>query len=890
MTSTQNLETRMLRTRDQVTEADAAEVGGKAVGLVRLARAGATVPWWAVIDVDSFAAHLAGRELPALLQHLTESGDDEVAAERLRRTIVETPMDPELEAQVRALLAGRGPVAVRSSAVGEDGESRSYAGIYESFLHLTDPDEVLGAIRRCWASAFSPRALHYRRTGADGVAVPEVAVIVQDMVDGDVSGVLFTVDPLSGNNYEVLVSACWGLGEGVVNGACAVDEFVVSRGGVELVARIADKDVEFVRAEGGGVRERPIPPERREVRCLTPAQTTALVNAGVRVATTLGGPQDIEWTLRDGQVVLLQTRPITARAGSLGNWRTVWDNSNIQESFNGVTLPLTFSWAERVYEVIIRETLHMMGVRDQVIADNDAVFRNMVGLVSGRVYYNIDNWYRALRLVPFFDRNKDDVERMMGLENPVDFIEGIHPTVGERIVRIPRLAPVFVVLGLRMTQRATLVDRFQAEVGEEVHARWADVAAAEDLAQLLELADRGLRLFSRWSVQFLNDLYLANQAGRARRMLAADGQSAPEEIVAGLLASEEAVESLQPTLILMRFAQAIRGDEKLRTALHIGDARVGYRALRAISEQATAILDDYIDRYGDRCMGEQKLETISLREDPSFIATILRNYVADNTIDADSFERAHAERQAKFEREVLAGLSPLRRIRLARVLRKARRAVRDRERMRLTRTRIVGVGRAVYAKIGELLCAAGQLDDARHVFYLTMEEIRSFAEGRAVTTDLRAVARARIEEFARHELVEPPNQFETFGPPQASVHTVAATHHVDTPGLLRGTGCWPGIVEGEVRIVLRPTDDLDVRGKIMTTLRTDPGWGPLFPSVKGLLIERGSTLSHSAVLARELGIPAVVGVPGLMSTIRDGERVRLDGGSGIVERLDDIDE
>ncbi|NLE79628.1 MAG: phosphoenolpyruvate synthase [Rhodococcus sp.] len=884
---------------DQVTTDDGLWAGGKAVGLAKLAGVDARVPDWEVIGASWFTAHVTRGDAGELYQRLTSADDPadrERIAEKLRSTIVDAPVDAALADAVAAVLIGRGPVAVRSSAVGEDGADRSYAGIYESYLYLTDHGQVLDAVKRCWASAFSPRALHYRTENSDPAAVPEVAVIIQDMIDGDVSGVLFTVDPVSGSTDQALVSACWGLGEGVVNGACAVDEFTVKHDGTEVSARVADKDIEFVRVDDGGVEERDIPADRREVRCLEPEQVRTLVREGVRIASALGGPQDIEWTFRDGQLIVLQTRPITARAsaampGALGDWRTVWDNSNIQESFNGVTLPLTFSWASKVYEVIFRETLHLIGVRDDVVAANEKVLRNMVGLVSGRVYYNINNWYRVLRMAPFFDRNKDDVERMIGVENPVDFIEGIHASTRERLASVPQLAPVFVVLAWRMANRGKLVDQFQREVGGEVDRIGRDLTEAKDLEQLLELAERGLNLFGRWSVQILNDLYLSNQAGRARRLLAQDGEAASEEIVAGLLASEEAVESLQPTIILMRLAARIRKDEALAEALYTGDARSGYDAVRAASADVTGELDRYIELYGDRCMGEQKLETISLRQDPSFVATILRNYVRDETIDAESFERAHDERQSTFERDVLGALPRLQRERVARVVRKARIGVRDRERMRLTRTRIVGVGRAVYSRIGELLCDAGQLDEPRHVFYLTMDEITAFAEGRSMTADLAAVARARITEFAGYEDTEPPNQFETSGPPYGFSHAAVNP----APGgdgderVVHGTGCWPGIVEGQVQVVLSPNDDLDVRGKIMTTMRTDPGWGPLFPSVKGLLIERGSTLSHSAVLARELGIPAVVGVPGLMSFIRDGERVRLDGATGRVERLDELD-
>lgn len=869
-----------------VTVDDEPRFGGKAVGLARLDSAGAAVPHWTAIGVEACAEHVrrsGAADLIGRLERPVDAADRAALGEQIAAAITATELSPVLTAALAVFLDGRGEVAVRSSAVGEDGADRSFAGIYESFLYRTGIEQVASSVKDCWASAFSVRALQYA-AGDDAVAmqVRPVGVVVQEMAAGQTSGVLFTAHPVSGALDEALVSACWGSAEGVVNGLCATDEFTVAHDGTELAATVAEKDVEVIRADGG-TATREIDDDRRHERCLAPAQLSDLVRTAVGLAERLGGPQDIEWTIDGDRIAFLQARPITALAGRVGDWRIVWDNSNIQESFNGVTTPLTFSWAARVYDVIFTETLRMIGVRSTVISEHEKVLRNMVGLVDGRVYYNINNWYRVLKLAPFFDRNKEDVERMIGVEKPVDFIEGTHRTTRERIAAVPQMLPVVATLGWRMANRASIVDAFQDEVGGQVRAIRKELDGARDLEALLDLGDRGLALFSRWAVQILNDLYLSNQAGRARRLLASLGHEEPDEIVAGLLASEEAVESLQPTLILLRLAERIRDDPALTAALETGD---GYAELCAASPEVADTLARFIDEFGDRCIGEQKLETISLRQDPIFVARVLRNYVRDHSVGVGTFETAHRERKARFEREVLDSLPPRRRRRLAGIMRKARASVRDRERMRLTRTRIVGLGREVYLRIGEVLHASGQIQEPRDVFYLTMEELSAFAEGRSMTADLASLAAARRAEFAAHGLVEPPNQFETLGPPTMRRGPAAEAQEGTDQRVLTGTGCWPGIVEAPIQVVMSPDDDLDVRGKVMTTMRTDPGWGPLFPSVAALLIERGSTLSHSAVLARELGIPAVVGVPGLMSFISDGERVRLDGGSGRVERLD----
>ena len=614
-----------------------------------------------------------------------------------------------------------------------------------------------------------------------------------------------------------------------------------------------------------------------------------MTRQALRIAEIFGEPQDIEWTIRGPELVLLQARPVTAAPkADVGNWRTVWDNSNIQESFNGVTLPLTFSWAAALYRTVFRETLRIGGASSKTIQEFEPVLRNMIGLVSGRVYYNINNWYRVLQLSPSFDRNKVDVEKMLGVQHPVDFIEDTHLTLRQRLRRLPSTAPVIAGLLWRLCMRRRANRQFQREVAVALTEINKRRKAARDIMELLTLADEVLTLCARFAVPIFNDFYLSRQAGKVRRTIARSADGNSDEIVAGLLAAHEAIESIEPTLMLMRIATRIQTSDSWVAILNQGEPRKALEALSAASPEVAAELDEFVDRYGDRCIGEQKFETISLRQDRSFLAKVLRNYVADRTLDPSSFERSQRERQRRFETEVLFELPALRRWRLRQTLRGARDAIRGRESMRLTRTRVFGLCRAIYTDVGERLSSAGHLDDPRQVFCLTVDEIAAFAEGRAVTTRLADVARMRDAEFAEYALEEPPNQFETFGSPYGGrrVEPIEqSAYHGGEDGTLRGTGCCPGEVEGEVRIVLSPLDDLRVVGKILTTVRTDPGWGPLFPGLTGLMVERGSTLSHSAVLARELGIPAVVGIPGLTDTVADGERVRLDGRTGIVQRL-----
>ena len=869
-----------------------AHVGGKAMGLARLVAAGVRVPWWIVLPTDAFEAHVVAA---GLADHIRDElvglkrGRVEEVGTTLARAVASAPLDPALAAEVESAVEGHWPLAVRSSVVGEDSAAGSHAGLFDSHLFLEDVDAVLDAIVRCWASAFNPHALAYRLERGLGPQPPAIAVIVQQAVLGEVSGVLFTSNPISGRRDEALASACFGLGEGLVSGRCDADEFICGHDGGERWAKIAIKEAQIVPGPGGGTHEVAVEGAQRNARSLGAAQLRVLVEEGLRVASALGAPQDIEWTLADGKLVLLQARPITSLpAAPLGHHRIVWDNSNIQESFNGVTTPLTFSVALRSYSSIYAQSLPVLGVRGEALERCLPALRNMLGLVDGRVYYNINNWYRALLPLPGFDRNKADMEQMMGLEDPVDFVEGIELSTFERLRRLPGMARLIARLAWRFRRLEGDVERFMARFDERMASFDRTAIADADYGHLIELAQRvQTEIVDEWLVPIVNDTFVMTTAGRLRKLLGRALGDEAAELVAGLMCGEEAVASALPTRHLAALAAEIRADPWLRGVLAAGPPAHAWARLREVSPRVRAQLNDYIDRYGDRCMGEMKLETISLRQDPAFLVRVLRNFVDQPDLDMSALDARERSRREELERRATAGLRPWQRRRLRRALDNVRRGVAARERLRLARTRFVGLFRDVYTAAGERLYEARLLDEPRDVFYLTADELLAVHEGTSVTADLAGLARLRRAEYDGFARREPPHRFETIGPPCHGERIVPErVRAASDERTLRGTGCSPGVVEAALHVVMRPDDDLAVNGRILTTLRTDPGWAPLFPSAAGLLIERGSTLSHSAVLAREFGIPCVVGVPDLLARVSHGERVRLDGAAGIVERLE----
>jgi pyruvate,water dikinase len=291
-------------------------------------------------------------------------------------------------------------------------------------------------------------------------------------------------------------------------------------------------------------------------------------------------------------------------------------------------------------------------------------------------------------------------------------------------------------------------------------------------------------------------------------------------------------------------------------------------------------------------MGELKLESVTLRHDPSFLFAVLRNYLARDDMSMETLAGRELEFRKQAEEEAFTavkdrlGRRKLRKFK--RELARLRQAVKNRENMRLARTRAFGLSRDIFLEVGRQLAFYGLLDEPRDIFYLTLDELQQYMEGRSVQAMFRPLVETRKAEYRAYQEDDLPHHFETVGPVyHHNSYAYGKDHQVTGDETeLQGIGCYPGMVEEKVKLIFSPDDELNLDGQILCTVRTDPGWAPLFPTAGGIIVERGSTLSHSAVVARELGIPAIVNIPGITKVITSGERVRMDGTRGTVFRID----
>jgi pyruvate,water dikinase len=401
-------------------------------------------------------------------------------------------------------------------------------------------------------------------------------------------------------------------------------------------------------------------------------------------------------------------------------------------------------------------------------------------------------------------------------------------------------------------------------------------------------------ILEQWRAPIINDLFVMVNYGVLKKLSASWAGDTSGSLQNDLICGEGGIRSTEPTFRLMELAADVRGQPDLARAFATFPIEDIGQLLKNDARFASfnVSFGRYLDEYGFRCMNELKLEEPTLRDRPEFAFQVIRNYVASPTgADPRAITAREAGIRAAAEQKAGAMIrSPIKRAVFHRVLRNARLGVKNRENMRFARTRIFGLVRELVRALGSRLVEAGALERADDAFYLTLDEIFDFVKGTAVTTRLRELVALRSAEFDGYRAEDPPDdRFETFGIVNArNRFRGRAVPSPTAEGELRGIPCSPGQVTNEVKVILSPADDAQLSGEILVAGRTDPGWVPLYPSVSGLLIERGSILSHSAIVAREMGIPTIVGIPGLTTRLRTGQRVRMDGTTGVVEVIDDL--
>jgi rifampicin phosphotransferase len=804
-------------------------VGGKAAALSGLRRAGFDVPPFFVILPEAFSG---GR--------LCEAAAD------------------SLMQQLREL--GQGPFAVRSSGREEDGAKHSHAGQFLSLLNISR-EAVVAAAEKVCQSGEGEAVRAYRTSKGLDAAGGAPAVVVQQMVAARTAGVAFSADPVSGRRDHIVISAIDGLGERLVSGEVDGWQYVLDR-------------------RNGSKIEGP-----RDQSPLSDADLEKLSALVRKVEEIRGTPQDVEWAFEDDRLFLLQARPITTalRAAPIADTTvTIFDNSNIVESYPGIVSPLTFSFAQYAYARVYRTFVQLLGVDEATIRDQGSLFENMLGRIDGRVYYNLINWYRALALLPGFALNRGYMETMMGVAEPLpeDIVRSLTPErpQGMALLReIGRVAKVAAGLGFAAVRLPRTMRAFYARVETSLRTDAAQIDMLPLTALAAEYRRMEAELLDRWDAPLVNDFLCMIAFGASRKIVQQWGGTDGVEKHNAIMIGQGDIISAEPARRIARMGKLASKDPQLIAGLAAGEAA----ALRSHPE-LTKEVDEYVAKFGDRCTEELKLESVTLMEDPQplfdAIAAAARRSVdvlPNHSVSDEALILGH----------------PIKNIIATKIVSIAKARVRDRENLRFERTRIFGRARRLFLAIGRQLHSMNALDDPRDVFFLTTNEVLGAIEGFGTTMDLKGLASLRRRETADHVRVpDPPERIRIdgaaiFGSPASSV---ALTTAAKTDGHAHsGIGCSAGVVRARARVVRDPRTDALQPGEVLVARHTDPGWIALFANASAIAVERGSLLSHSAIVARELGIPCVVGVKGATQWIKSGDQIEVDGGTGTVTLIHD---
>ena len=851
-----------VRDLDEVDRTQAALVGGKGANLGELSRIdGIDVPPGFCVTTGAFRLMMA--HAPAIDDRLDElsrlSPDDREAigtvSAEIRRTIEATPIPGDLAAAITEAL-GPGPYAVRSSATAEDLPTASFAGQQDTYLNVIGPDAILRHVSRCWASLFTERAVTYRQRNGIGHRTVAMAVVVQRMIDPLAAGVLFTADPITGNRTLTTVDASFGLGEALVSGRVNPDVYQVRDG--EIIARtIGVKQLAVQALPGGGTREVVIDPQRQQRPALTDAQVLRLVGLGRRIEAHFGQPQDIEWCLTGDDFQIVQSRPITTlfpipRAGDGGNH--VYLSVGHQQMMTDAMKPLGVSMWQLTAMAPMVEAGGRLFVDATMRLTDPAARAGFLDLVGRGDPLTRDALQTVLDrddFIPLRPATDSAGPPMHGAPVPIE----TDPAIVTGLIERSQASIAALRRDIRGKSGPALFDFLEAAFAE--HKRV--------LSDPLSIQAIMAGMDATW---WLND-NLAQWLGEPS---AADTLtlSAPHNVTSEMgLALLDVADVIRPYPEVVAFLRGA-GDEDFLDELP---------KLTGGAEAREAI-EGYLDRYGMRCAGEIDITRPRWRERPATLVPLILDNVRNFEPGAAGrrFENGRLAARAK-EQDVLSRLRALpdgerKAAETKRMIDRVRTFIGYREYPKydiVSRTFIYKL--ALLAEAGRLV-RAGVLESEEDIFYLTFEELRANrVDGRLI--------QERRDAYRSYRSLVPPRVLTSDG------EALSGAYRRDDvpPGALAGLAVSAGTVDGRARVVLDLAHaDLEV-GDILVTAYTDPSWSTAFVGIAGLVTEVGGLMTHGAVIAREYGLPAVVGVAQATRLIRDGQRIRVHGTGGYVEIL-----
>ena len=823
------------------------QMGSKASNLVQLQEHGLPVPAFSVFQFDFFKTEVTESYLASMQ---AEYENDRLSLEELSHNLSHWVMERFEEADQSALSLWLNRTntqfSVRSSATVEDEANYSFAGQFKTLLYVESKD-LLSAVKEVITSLYQPSSLAYLLRS--GITLKDAAmnIIIQEMVSGTLSGIYFTANPQGILNEHVIVVGN-GIGSEVVEDKVPTTMITLHpRDQLSYMETTADSPV------------------------LTNNQSKQLIDLAQDITTLFGPAMDIEFTFVEETLYVLQARPITTLPDLPA---IILDNSNIVESYPGTTTPLTFSFIQEAYTSVFRGLARrILGSESVALEIYEPTFQHMIAMVNSRVYYQIQHWYQLLQLLPFSNKIIPIWQDMLGVQETEVPSMPVHLSKWQRLKTMWRITQEFIQTPRKMAQLEQDFENVQALY--DLH--YSATASTETLYRLFEQIKE--QVLDQWDITLVNDLYGFIYTGLLSKL--SSNETIQQEIT-GI----ETIESMKPAHAL----------EALLVQLRLPEYHNYFNSLQAMSDAElkvffdkdshylTSSLRNYLREYGNRVPNELKLETKTYASHPSKLIELLRQQLASSSSSHKRIKTKPHESPKSF--------NPLVNV----VKKRALTGIKYRESSRLKRTRIYGMMRTIFVTMGERLVEQRKLQTVEQVFYLNLEELFALikAEKTALKDSLFNI-QERQRKFERDqqlpafsrllfadEIVEKHPQYD-----DSIVMEVGRKQHEGEP--LHGIGCSSGLISGEVIVIsdIQAVRLQDVYQKIMVAKMTDPGWVHHLSQAVGIITERGSLLSHTAIVSRELGIPSIVNVRAVTRELKSGDIIEMDGQSGYIRRLED---
>jgi rifampicin phosphotransferase len=858
----------------ELSRFDIDAAGSKGANLGEMTRLGLPVPPGFVVTTEAYRAFVEeagiGAPIQQLAARLTEGAEATGLAEQISALFSTGSIPDDLRAGITKAYRELGEevaVAVRSSATAEDLPEASFAGQQDTYLNVRGTERLLEAVRDCWASLWTARAMTYRsrqRVDPDAVAL---AVVVQEMVEAEAAGVMFTANPASGAHDEAVISAAWGLGESVVGGFVNPDNLVVRKpAGPVLSRNTADKAV-MTSYTDRGTEERPVPPERRTEPVLDDAAAIQLTGLGARIEAHYGAPQDIEWAWRDGRFFILQSRPITALPETEGAVPTDW------------TVPQ-------------RKTMY---VRASIVEQlPDPLSPLFADLIDGAVTRSITSLF-----IEFLGRNViHDGDLALPTINGYAYYAYTRDGMARIMLQVPKAMKVFVrsdQYGARPRWRHYSHPRYEAIV-----ARWAgqpipELASAELIDGVVELLDAGAEYYT--SVQTIIPLAATSEVIFTwfyNALVRRPGDPPAQTFLLGFDS-----EPIRAEKSLFDLATEAKAQPALATALKDSSSdslvelwRQGKSAPGVEKPTWSKWLNhfqNHLDRFGHAVYNLDFINPVPADEPAPLLDTV-RFYLHGRGRNPYQRQSQMVERREQATAAVLARLDPARRSTFLRLLRWAQ----DVAPVREDALADVGLGwpqmRRMLAEIGRRLVMAGVIEGAEDVYWLRLEELRTQSaalESGQTGRDLRGQVAERRQIWRGQRRVTPPQLLPKGVWFYGMDKMLPAVSEDQTGDVIKGIAASGGEVTAAARVLGGPQDFGQMQpGDVLVASITTPAWTSLFAMASAVVTDIGGPLSHSSIVAREYGIPAVLGTAVATRRISSGERIRVDGDAGTVTLLD----